>query len=151
MTASVSGSLKAPQITGQMDARNLRVKGSSWKVLRTNFTANPSQVTLSNGDLEAVPQGHINFSAQANLKQWAYTPSSPITVNLSASQISIADLEKLTNTSYPASGTLAVNVAVHGTQLSPVGAGNHYRYKSQDRRRISSEPERKVPGQMATQ
>ena len=123
MTASVSGSLKAPQIIGQMDARNLRVKGSSWKVLRTNFTANPSQVTLSNGDLEAVPQGHINFSAQADLKQWAYTPSSPITVNLSASQISIADLEKLTNTSYPASGTLAVNVAVHGTQLSPVGQG----------------------------
>ncbi len=65
MTASVSGSLKAPQIVGQMDARNLRVKGSSWKVLRTNFTANPSHVTLSNGDLEAVPQGHINFSAQA--------------------------------------------------------------------------------------
>ena len=123
MTASVSGSLKTPQIIGQMDARNLRVKGSSWKVLRTNFTANPSRVTLSNGDLEAVPQGHISFSAQANLKQWAYTPSSPITANLSASQISIADLEKLTNTSYPASGTLAVNVAVHGTQLSPVGQG----------------------------
>src|SRR6478735_9858274 len=44
MNATVSGALTAPQIKGQMDARNFRVKGSSWKVLRTSFTANPSQV-----------------------------------------------------------------------------------------------------------
>src|SRR5882757_3303365 len=83
VNATVSGSLSMPQINGQMDARNFRVKGSTWKVLHTAFTANPSQVTLSNGDLEAVPQGRINFSAQARLKNWAYTPSSPITANIS--------------------------------------------------------------------
>ena len=123
ITASVTGALNAPQINGQIDARNLRVKGSSWKMLRTSFTANPSQVTLSNGDLEAVPQGQIHFSAQASLNQWAYTPSSPVTVNLSASQISIADLETLANQKFPVSGTLALNIAVHGSQLSPVGQG----------------------------
>jgi translocation and assembly module TamB len=121
--ATVSGSLAAPQINGQMDARNLRVKGSSWKVLRTNFNANPAQVTLSNGDLEAVPQGRIHFSAQARLKQWAYEPSSPIAVNLTAAQISIADLERLANKSYPVSGTLALNISLHGSQQSPVGQG----------------------------
>jgi translocation and assembly module TamB len=121
--ATVSGSLTAPQINGQMDARNFRVKGSSWKVLRTAFAANPSQVTLSNGDLEAVPQGRINFSAQARLKNWGYTSSSPITANISGSQISIADLERLLNKTYPVSGTLAMNVSVHGSQLNPVGQG----------------------------
>ncbi|MBZ5508058.1 MAG: translocation/assembly module TamB domain-containing protein [Acidobacteriia bacterium] len=121
--ATVSGSLTAPQINGQIDARNLRVKGSSWKVLSTNFNANPTQVTLSNGDLEAVPQGRINFNAQARLKQWAYGPSSPIAVTLSASQISIAELAKLANQSYPVSGTLALHVSLHGSQLSPVGQG----------------------------
>ncbi|HXA85554.1 MAG TPA: translocation/assembly module TamB domain-containing protein [Candidatus Dormibacteraeota bacterium] len=139
VNATVSGSLNAPQINGQMDARNFRVKGSSWKVLHTAFTANPSQVTLSNGDLEAAPppqnaqnqhtlgapapQGRINFSAQAKLKQWAYTSSSPITANISASQISIADLERLVNKTYPVSGTLAMNVSVHGSQLNPIGQG----------------------------
>jgi translocation and assembly module TamB len=123
MNATVSGSLTAPQISGQMDARNFRVKGSSWKVLHTAFTANPSQVTLSNGDLEAVPQGRINFSAQAKLKQWTFTSSSPITANISGSQISIADLERLANKTYPVSGTLALNVSVHGSQLNPVGQG----------------------------
>lgn len=123
VNATVSGSLTAPQINGQMDARNFRVKGSSWKVLHTAFTANPSQVTLSNGDLEAVPQGRINFSAQARLNNWAYTSSSPITANISGSQISIADLERLLNKTYPVSGTLALNVSLHGSQLNPIGQG----------------------------
>src|SRR6185437_16243147 len=97
VNATVSGSLTAPQIKGQMDARNFRVKGSSWKVLRTAFAANPSQVTLSDGDLEAGPppqdaqdrhtvetqasQGRIHFSGQVKLNKWAYTPSSPIMAN----------------------------------------------------------------------
>jgi translocation and assembly module TamB len=136
VNATVSGSLAAPQINGQMDARNFRVKGSSWKVLHTAFAANPSQVTLSNGDLEAVPQGRINFSAQAKLKNWAYTPSSPITANVSGSQISIADLERLLNKTYPVSGTLALNVSVHGSQLNPVGQGTLTVTKA----KVSTEP-----------
>jgi translocation and assembly module TamB len=136
VNATVSGSLTAPQINGQMDARNFRVKGSSWKVLRTGFTANPSQVTLSNGDLEAVPQGRINFSAQAKLKNWAYTPSSPIQANISGSQISIADLERLLNKTYPVSGTLALDVSVHGSQLNPVGQGTLTVTKA----KVSTEP-----------
>ncbi|MFL6385934.1 MAG: translocation/assembly module TamB domain-containing protein [Terriglobales bacterium] len=136
VNATVSGSLKAPQINGQMDARNFRVKGSSWKVLHTAFAANPSQVTLSNGDLEAVPQGRINFSAQTKLKNWAYTPSSPITANFSGSKISIADLERLANKTYPVSGTLALNVSVHGSQLNPVGQGTITVTKA----KVSTEP-----------
>ena len=136
VNATVSGSLTGPQINGQMDARNFRVKGSSWKVLHTAFAANPSQVTLSNGDLEAVPQGRINFGAQAKLKNWAYTPSSPITANVSGSQISIADLERLLNKTYPVSGTLALNVSVHGSQLNPVGQGTLTVTKA----KVSTEP-----------
>ena len=136
VNATVSGSLTAPQINGQMDARNFRVKGSSWKVLHTAFTANPSQVTLSNGDLEAVPQGRINFSAQTKLKNWAYSSSSPITANISGSQISIADLERLANKTYPVSGTLALNVSVHGSQLNPIGQGTLTVTKA----KVSTEP-----------
>ena len=95
VNATVSGSLTAPQINGQMDARNFRVKGSSWKVLHTAFAANPSQVTLSNGDLEACLRAASISARKRRLKNWAYTPSSPIKANISGSQISIADLERL--------------------------------------------------------
>ena len=138
--ANVTGSVTDPQINGQLEARDLRVKGSSWKVLRTGFSASPSQASLSNGDLEAAPspqttqerhasgtssgKGRIHFSAQVRLKKWAYTPSNPIAVNLSASQMSIEDLERLAGKTYPVSGTLALNVSLRGSQLNPKGHGN---------------------------
>jgi translocation and assembly module TamB len=124
LNATVSGPTNAPQIKGQVEARNFRVKGSTWRVLRGGFTADPSQVSISNGDLEAQLQGKISFDAQARLKKWAYSPASPIAVKLSASQISMADLAKLANQTYQVTGTLSLNVAVHGSQLNPIGQGS---------------------------
>ena len=124
VNATVSGSLDKPQISGQIEASNLRVKGSAWKVLRAGFRASPSQAVVSNGDLEAVPQGHISFSAQVSLRNWAYSPSNPVSANVSATQISLTDLERLVGKTYPVSGTLALNISVHGSQLNPVGQGS---------------------------
>ena len=124
LNASVRGSISEPQVNGQFIANNLQVKGSSWKVLRTDIAANPSLVRLSNGDLEAAQRGRITFDVQSRLKHWAYTPSSPIEVKLSASQLSVADLERLAGQTYPILGTLSVNVSIHGSQLNPVGQGN---------------------------
>ena len=124
LNATVSGSLSNPQIRGQLTANNLRVKGGSWRLLRTSINANPSQVTLSNGELQSATQGRFNFNLESRLKNWAYRASNPIAVDLSGSQISIADLERLANKTYPITGTLALNVSVRGTQLNPVGHGN---------------------------
>jgi translocation and assembly module TamB len=124
LSATVGGSMDRPQISGKMQVANLRVKGSSWKVLRTDFRANPQQAALSNGELEAVPQGRIQFSGEVRLKNWAYSPESPIAMNVTGSQISVADLERLANQTYPVSGTLALNVSVRGSQLNPVGQGS---------------------------
>jgi len=124
MAVTISGSTANPQIQGEMMADNLRVKGSSWKVLRTNIQANPSMARLSNGDLEAIPQGRITFDVQTRLHKWAYTPSSPIQVSVNAKQMSIADLERLAGEAYPVSGTLTMDVSVHGSQLNPVGHGS---------------------------
>jgi translocation and assembly module TamB len=136
LNASITGSTASPRINGQLVANNLRVKGSSWKVLRTGINASPSQASLSNGDLEAATQGRINFNVQAGLKKWAYTPESPIQVQLSAFQLSVADLERLAGQTYPVSGTLAVSAAVHGSQLNPIGQGEIQLANA----RVSNEP-----------
>ncbi len=41
-----------------------------------------------------------------------------------ASQLDVQDLVKLSGQQVPVTGTLAANVNVHGTQLSPMGQGN---------------------------
>lgn len=124
LNATITGSLADPQIKGHLLVSNFRVKGSSWKMLRTDLSASPSQVNLSNGELQAVRQGRFNFNVQAGLKKWSYTPSSPINVSLAGSNLSVADLEHLANKTYPVTGTLSLHVAVHGSQQNPVGQGN---------------------------
>jgi translocation and assembly module TamB len=124
LTATIGGSLDSPQIQGRLEANNLRVKGSNWRTVRSDLSMNPSSVALENGELQAATQGHFTFNVRAGLSHWRYLPASPINVTLSGSQLSLADLEKFTGKNYPISGTLAMNVSVHGSQLNPRGQGN---------------------------
>jgi translocation and assembly module TamB len=123
LSATVGGSLENPQVQGRLEANNLRVKGSAWRTLRTDLSVNPSSVALENGELQAATQGRFAFNIRAGLSHWRYLAASPINVTLSGSQLSLADLEKFTGKTYPITGTLAMNVAVHGSQLNPRGQG----------------------------
>ena len=120
---SVSGSTAAPHVTGQLVASNLRVHGSSWKLLRTNVDASPSGAKLQNGELDPATKGRISFDLSAGLKKWAFTNTSPVDVRLNASQLNVAELVKAAGSQAPVTGTLNANVQVHGTQLNPVGQG----------------------------
>ncbi|HEY7405349.1 MAG TPA: translocation/assembly module TamB domain-containing protein [Candidatus Angelobacter sp.] len=123
-TGSVFGSLKEARVQGMLEARNLRVKESSWKLLRANVEAGPGALALSNGHLEASPQGTIDFNLKTALQRWAYTPASPVTLAVSISQIPVAEIDWLANYGHQVSGTLSGNIAVHGSQLHPVGRGD---------------------------
>jgi translocation and assembly module TamB len=122
---TVRGSTAAPQIAGQLNASNLRIHGSAFRVVRTNVQASPSQASLQNGDLElANQQGHVTFNLQTGLHNWSHEPNSPFAANISATQVSIGDLAKAANLSTPVSGTLNANIAAHGSQLNPIGQGD---------------------------
>lgn len=121
---TVQGSTAAPHLTGQLNATGLRVNGSAWRVFRTNVDASPSQASLRNADLEPEPKGRIAFNATTGLKKWAFTNTSPIQVDLDASQLNVADLVKMAGQQVPVTGTLNTHVSLHGTELNPVGNGN---------------------------
>ena len=120
---NVQGTMSAPHLTGQLSAANLHVNGTDWKVFRTNVDASPSSASLRNADLEPTTRGRITFSATTGLKNWAFTNTSPIQVELDASQMNLADLTKLTGQQIPVVGTLNTHVSLHGTELNPVGNG----------------------------
>ena len=69
-------------------------------------------------------KGQASISATVALQNWSYLPASPIAVNLSVQRMSLADLQRLANVHYPVSGDLSVDIAVHGTQLNPIGKGS---------------------------
>jgi translocation and assembly module TamB len=120
---SVTGSTNAPHVRGQLTAKDLKVKGTSWRLLRTNVDLSPSMASFQNGVLQPANRGRITFDAMAGLKQWSPTKTTPFQVTLNASQVNVADVAKVAGISTPVSGTLAANIAVRGSQTNPVGGG----------------------------
>jgi translocation and assembly module TamB len=121
---TVRGSTSAPQVTGQLNAQNLKVRNSSWRVLRTNVSLSPSQASLQNGFIQPADRGRITFNISAGLRQWSLTDNSPFQVALNASNLNAAGLAQLAGSQAPVTGTLNAEVALHGTQLNPIGNGN---------------------------
>ncbi len=121
---TVRGSTSAPHLTGQLTASDFKFNGTAWRVLRTNVDVSPSMASLEHADLEPAAHGKITFNASAGLHKWSFSDTSPLQVDLDASQLDVQDLVKLSGQQAPVTGTLNANVKVHGTELSPVGQGN---------------------------
>ena len=122
-SGSVRGSTSNPQINGQLQAVDFHVRGSNWRSLRTDVEASPSLLRLQNGQLVATPQGQLTFNLGTGLSNWEMTDTSPLDINVNASQMDAASLVSLTGQQVPISGTLAANVSMHGSQLNPAGQG----------------------------
>lgn len=120
---AVRGSTSAPEITGQLAANNLRVHGSSIRLVRTNVDASPSFVKLQNGEMQPATRGRVTFHLSAVLNHWSFTNTSPIDVVANASQMDVAELAKVAGSQAQVAGTLSADVVVHGSQLNPIGRG----------------------------
>jgi translocation and assembly module TamB len=120
---AVQGSTTAPRLTGQLNAANLRLKGTAWRLLRTNVGLSPSAASLQNGELDPATKGRITFNVSTGLRHWSFTENSPFRAALNTSQINVADLVKAAGVQTPISGTLTANLNLNGSQLNPVGQG----------------------------
>lgn len=56
LTGSISGPAGAPHLKGQLEASDLRVKGTRWRLLHTDVDASPSSLSFTNASLEAGSQ-----------------------------------------------------------------------------------------------
>jgi translocation and assembly module TamB len=122
-SGTVQGSTAAPHLTGQLTASDLRYSGTAWKGLRTNVDLSPNMVSLQHADLQSGSRGRIAFSASARLNKWSFTENSPIQIELIASELNITDLTRLAGQQIPVTGTLSANIALHGSELNPIGRG----------------------------
>ena len=120
----VNGSASAPHIAGQLVASNLQIRGTQWRSLRTTLAASPSAVSLQHGTLVPDPQGTIHFAGSVALHKWSFTKDNQVQLALDARELDVTRLAKLVNSSLPVDGTLAANIHIHGTELSPIGHGD---------------------------
>jgi translocation and assembly module TamB len=119
----VRGGTANPQLTGQLTASNLTARGTSWKLLRTEISLNPSEAALHHGELDAAHQGRMAFDVRVGLHNWSFLPESPISVTASATKLQMAEILKAANSSYPVEGLVSASLSLHGSELNPIGGG----------------------------
>ena len=124
LNATVQGSMKNPQITGQLAAQNLQVGDGQWRTLQMGLQASPSGIKVQHGSLIAARQGQATFNMSVGLKDWKYFDSNPIAANLSVRQMPLAQLQQLLKQGYPVTGNLTADVTLRGSQLNPTGNGS---------------------------
>jgi translocation and assembly module TamB len=137
---TVSGSTSAPTLSGQLQAKDLKVKGSEWRALRASVSASPSRASIEDGELRPVDRGRISFHLRTNLRDWTYTSKSPIEVGLNAQQVNVENFTRLAGSQVPVAGTLSANLSLTGSQSNPVGQGSLNLAKA----RVFAEPVRIV-------
>lgn len=124
LQATVRGSLRQPQVSGQLNVTDLQLQGTAWKNASTSFAASSSGVSVTNGVLNGEDHERAAFSGRLGLRDWGYSPDSPIQTKISAQHISISDLQHLAGTQYPIEGELSANISLSGSQNHPSGSGS---------------------------
>ncbi len=126
-TASFAGNLRGalqhPEVSGQFAARDFRVKGSQFRLLRGAVNASPSQVNLENVEVNPVSGGKLTCDLRAALHGWSYAPDNSLTISAHASQLSVADLAHIAGVQTVVTRTLNADLAVQGSEASPIGNG----------------------------
>jgi translocation and assembly module TamB len=119
---TVRGSTAEPQIAGQFASPTLSVKATQWRGIRAGVQADPSRFVVRNGEVTpANKRGRITFSADVGLDRWSFRDTSPFQLDITASQLSVANIKSLAGAEAPVTGTLAAHISLHGTELSPEG------------------------------
>lgn len=119
--ATVTGSLAAPQVAGQLAVTNFAVDGRAFTRFAAALSASQSSAAVSNavlsrGSLEA------RFSATVGMHKWKPENYDPLKADLVIRNADLRDVLALAGQSgFPATGALQVNAHIDGTVGSPAG------------------------------
>ena len=118
------GSMTDLHLAGQLTSSNFQYRDSTLSEIRADLALSPSSLALSKGQLRTGEHGQVQFDVAAGLTNWAYSPQSPVRLDITAARVPAAAVERLANLHYPVSGTLAAHLSMHGSQSSVIGQGS---------------------------
>ncbi len=123
VAVAVNGSIRSPQVQGQLTASNLHFHGTAWKSARAGFALSPSSLRVNNAELIPASAGRISFHLATDLQRWAFTDSNRFNAQLSAANLKTQEFAQAAGVSTQISGTLSAELQASGTQSSPLGQG----------------------------
>lgn len=120
---TVQGELPAVELAGQFSAHDLKIEQAAFPLVQAHVVASPSELALSHGEIKAA-KGEAQLKASVGLRNWAYAPARPVSLELAAHRMSVAALASLGHLKYPVSGILSAQVSIRGPASRPSGSGD---------------------------
>ncbi len=124
LEAQVQGRIQDPRIAGHAQADNLELHQTRWPHIQSDFQLTASAASLQNGQAQTPNRGRLNFALATSLQHWSYSAANPVSAQIQASQVPLAELEEITGASAPVSGILSANLSLRGTLQDPAGQGS---------------------------
>ena len=121
VTATVKGSLSAPNITGHVAMNNFSVDGRPFGRFDADLAASKSGVSVLNGVLSrGTLEAH--FTANAGLRNWKPEPDQPLRADVTMRKADMQDVLALAGQSnVPVTGALTADAHITGTIGDPRG------------------------------
>ena len=110
-------------LSGQLTGSNVRVRGSQWRSVRANINAGPSRLSVENALLQSPTGGQVMANINAGLRNWSLAKTSPFQLTLKVANLRTTELEGIAGRKLPLRGIVSANVALRGSQETPVGQG----------------------------
>lgn len=120
-SGQVQGSPKRPRITGHFTGTHVFVKSAYFAQVQADIAAGASAISIQNASMNDTMNGKLTLNARVGLRNWSFTKTSPVSLQLNASGISVPDLLRLTRSKYNLSGKLDASISVHGSEQNPAG------------------------------
>lgn len=120
----VRGSVRSPQLSGQLSAENLGYQGTKWKALQTGIELSPAHAGLENLHLEGTGREKLTGNAGVDLQDWKFSKHSLVQLTLNASGLDAATIAALAQQQTPVTGTLSMQAHLHGEAIDPAGTSH---------------------------
>lgn len=122
--ATVTGSLSAPRVAGQMAVTEFAVSGRAFTRFTAALDASPSGAAVRNAILNRGPL-QAQFSATVGLRNWKPENNEPLHADLAIRNADLADVLALAGQgSFSATGALHAEAHINGTIGSPAGTAD---------------------------
>jgi translocation and assembly module TamB len=132
-TGHVQGSPTGPQISGQLAATHVFVKGVYLASARADFNVAATGLSIQRATVTDTMKGRLSMNGHLGLRDWSFTKTSPVSLQLAASGLSVPDLMHMANVNYQLPGRLDANISVHGSEENPQGSADLGVYPSAPR------------------
>ncbi|MGH9735866.1 MAG: translocation/assembly module TamB domain-containing protein [Candidatus Acidiferrales bacterium] len=120
-TGHVQGSPASPRISGHLVANHAFLKGTYFGTAHADLMVGASGVAIQNALITDTMDGKVAFNANVGLRQWSFKQTNPVSLQLTASGLSVPDLVRMTNVKYQFQGKLDANISVRGSMANPEG------------------------------